>query len=103
MTGELFIYYDDATGERVGLGAAELGEWSAATAALLTAEGGLTSGDRVGVLLPPHWQTAVGLLGAWSAGMEVSFRGWATAALTPAEPLDARFVARARVGSWLDD
>ena len=103
MTGELFIYCDDATGERVGLGAAELGEWSAATAALLTEECGLASGDRVGVLLPPHWQTAVVLLGAWSAGMEVSFRGWATAGLTPAEPLDATFVARVRVGSWLDD
>ena len=103
MTGELLTYCDDATGERVGLGAAELGEWSAATAALLTAECGLASGDRVGVLLPPHWQTAVVLLGAWSAGMEVSFRGWATAGLTPAAPLDATFVARRRVGSWLDD
>ena len=103
MTGEMFTYCDDATGERVGLGAPELGEWSAATAALLTAECGLSSGDRVGVLLPPHWQTAVVLLGSWSAGLEVSFRGWATAGLTPAEPLDATFVARGRVGSWLDD
>src|SRR4051794_33835080 len=72
MTGELLTYYDDATGERFGLSAAELGEWSAATAALLTTECGLVSGDRVGVLLPPHWQTAVVLLGAWSAGMAVA-------------------------------
>ncbi|MCU7727387.1 TIGR03089 family protein [Actinoplanes sp. KI2] len=103
MTAELLTYYDDATGERAGLSAAELGEWSAATAALLTAECGLASGDRVGVLLPPHWQTAVVLLGAWSAGLAVSFRGWATAGLTPAAPLDATFVERRRVGSWLDD
>jgi uncharacterized protein (TIGR03089 family) len=98
MTDDLLAYYDDATGERVGLGAAELGEWSAATAALLTAECGLSSGDRVAVLLPPHWQTAVVLLGAWSAGMAVSFPEWA-----PAGPFDATFVERRRVGSWIDD
>ena len=98
MTGELLTYCDDATGERVGLGAAELGEWSAATAALLTAECGLASGDRVGVLLPPHWQTAVVLLGAWSAGMEVTFHRWGTAS-----PFEATFVERRQIGSWIDD
>jgi uncharacterized protein (TIGR03089 family) len=98
MTGELLTYYDDATGERFGLSAAELGEWSAATAALLTTECGLVSGDRVGVLLPPHWQTAVVLLGAWSAGMAVSFHRWG-----PAPPVEATFVERRRVGSWIDD
>ena len=104
MAGELLTYYDDATGERVGLGAAALGEWSAATAALLTRECGLERGSRVGVLLPPHWQTAAILLGAWSAGMEVSFRGWSAAGLMPAGPrLDATFVDARRVGSWLDD
>jgi uncharacterized protein (TIGR03089 family) len=109
MTGdvvldELITYYDDATGERAGLTASELGEWSAATAALLTEGCGLRPGSRVGVLLPPHWQTAAVLLGAWSAGMEVSFRGWATAGLSPAgEPLDATFVHLRRVGNWLDD
>lgn len=78
---ELITYFDDATGERTGLTASELGDWAAATAALLTAECGLTHGDRVAVLLPPHWQTAAVLLGAWSAGLEASFRGWATAGL----------------------
>src|SRR5689334_10851583 len=72
----LITYYDDAAGERVELTAAEVGSWSAATASLLTSECGLAAGGRVGVLLPPHWQTAVVLLGAWSAGMEISFRGW---------------------------
>jgi uncharacterized protein (TIGR03089 family) len=104
MTGELITYYDDATGERTGLTAASVGEWSAATAALLRSECGLGAGARVGALLPPHWQTAVILLGAWSAGMEVSFRGWATAGLAPAgDPLDATFVDSRRIGSWLDD
>jgi uncharacterized protein (TIGR03089 family) len=101
---ELLTYRDEATGERVGLPAAEVGRWSAATAALLTDECGLGPGAKVGVLLAPHWQTAVVLLGAWSAGLEVSFRGWSTAGLSPAGPaLDASFVAHSRIGSWLDE
>ncbi|BCY07955.1 TIGR03089 family protein [Actinoplanes sp. L3-i22] len=102
--GELITFYDDATGERIGLTAAELGGWSAATAALLTGECGLRPGSRAGVMLPPHWQTAAVLLGAWSAGLEVSFRGWSTAGLSNAGPaLDVTFVERRRVGNWLDD
>ena len=82
----------------------ELGRWAAATASLLTEECGLARGDRAAVLLPPHWQTAAVLLGAWSAGIEVSFRGWATAGLAPAgDPLEATFVERRRIGSWLDE
>jgi uncharacterized protein (TIGR03089 family) len=101
---ELITYYDDATGERTGLSAGELGDWAAATAALLTDGCGLRAGSRAAVLLPPHWQTAAVLLGAWSAGVEVSFRGWATAGLRPAgDPLDATFVQLSRVGSWLDE
>ena len=101
---ELITYYDDATGERHGLTAGELGSWTAGTAALLTDGCGLRPGSRAAVLLPPHWQTAAVLLGAWSAGIEVSFRGWATAGLEPAgDPLDATFVDRRRIGSWLDE
>ncbi|MFI5891502.1 TIGR03089 family protein [Actinoplanes sp. NPDC051513] len=104
LPAELITYYDDDSGERVGLTSAEVGSWSAATASLLTSECGLAAGGQVGVLLPPHWQTAVVLLGAWSAGMEVSFRGWGAAGLSPAgAPLDATFVASRRAGSWLDD
>ncbi|GAA4602963.1 uncharacterized protein (TIGR03089 family) [Actinoplanes octamycinicus] len=113
-TVELITYYDDARGERVGLTAAELGRWSAATAALLADECGLAAGSRAGVLLPPHWQTAVVLLGAWAAGLEVSFRGWGPAGLsgsrgdaagpgTGGAELDVTFVERRRVGSWLDE
>jgi uncharacterized protein (TIGR03089 family) len=100
-------YYDDATGERVDLSALELSGWAARTARLLHEGCGLSAGDRAAVLLPPHWQTAAVLLGAWSAGIAVSFRLAATAGL-PAlgtnedEPFDVVFVARSRVGDWLD-
>ena len=103
-TDELITFRDDVSGERAGLTAAEVGGWTAATAALLTEECGLTRGDRAAVLLPPHWQTAAVLLGAWSAGLKVSFRGWATAGLSPAgDPLEVSFVEARRVGSWLDE
>lgn len=103
----LLTYCDDATGERTELTAAALGGWVARTASLLRDGCGLTSGDRAAVLLPPHWQTAAVLLGAWSIGVAVSFRPWATAGLTPtgqgdSEPLDAVFVARHRLDSWLE-
>jgi uncharacterized protein (TIGR03089 family) len=101
---ELITYYDDATGNRVGLTARELGEWSSATSALLTRGCGLRAGSRAAVLLPPHWQTAVVLLGCWATGVEVSFRGWSTAGLSPAgAPLDVSFVEHRRIDSWLDD
>ena len=101
---ELITYYDDATGERVGLSAGELGDWSSATSALLTRGCGLRAGSQAAVLLPPHWQTAVVLLGCWATGVEVSFRGWSTAGLSPAGlPLDVSFVEQRRIDSWLDD
>ncbi|MEV4352706.1 TIGR03089 family protein [Actinoplanes sp. NPDC049596] len=106
MTGHdhLITYYDDATGERTALTASELGTWAAATAALLTTECGHGPRSTAAVLLPPHWQTAAVLLGAWSAGIAVSYRDWATAGLSPAgAPLDVTFVHRRRVDSWLDD
>lgn len=103
----LLTYLDDATGERVDLTASELGHWAARTAALLHDGCELLAGDRIAVLLPPHWQTAAIMLGAWSIGVTVSYRGWATAGLTPCgtgadEPLEAVFVSRQRVRSWLD-
>lgn len=62
---------------------------------------------RAAVLLPPHWQTAAVLLGAWSAGIAVTFRPWATAGLAAREPgadepLEAVFVSRTRLDSWLE-
>jgi uncharacterized protein (TIGR03089 family) len=104
----LVTYDDDATGERTELSAVALGGWASRTAGLLHEGCGLGVGDRVAVLLPPHWQTAAVLLGAWSAGLAVSFRLWATAGLPMSgpgddEPLDAMFVARSRLDSWLED
>src|SRR5215469_9524557 len=104
----LLTFYDDATGERTELSAAALGGWASRTAALLHEGCGLGSGDRVASLLPPHWQTGAVLLGAWSAGLAVSFRLAATAGLPVLEPgadepLDAVFVARNRLDSWLED
>jgi uncharacterized protein (TIGR03089 family) len=98
----LITYYDDATGERSSVTAAELGDWSTATAALLVEGCGLSRGDQVAVLLAPHWETAAVLLGAWSAGLEVSYQGWATAGLQKPGSYDATFVAGSRVDSWLE-
>lgn len=103
----VLTYYDDATGERTELSTAALGSWASRTAELLRDGCGLRAGDRAAVLLPPHWQTAAVLLGAWSAGVTVSFRPWATAGLPPLEngadePLEALFVSQARLDSWLE-
>jgi uncharacterized protein (TIGR03089 family) len=65
----LITWYDDATGERIELSGATLDNWVAKTANLLVDGSGLGLGDRAGVLLPPHWQTAAVLLGCWSAGL----------------------------------
>jgi uncharacterized protein (TIGR03089 family) len=104
----LLTFYDDATGSRVALSAAELGDWAARVAGLLTSGCGLGPGSRAAVLLPPHWQTAAALLGAWSAGVAVSFRLSATAGLPTLgpgldEPLDAVFVSRGQLDDWLVD
>jgi uncharacterized protein (TIGR03089 family) len=96
----LLTYCDDATGERTELTAAALGSLVARTAAMLRDGCQLGSGDRAAVLLPPHWQTAAVLLGAWATGVAVSSRSWASVSLPPAahqETLGAVFVARSRV------
>ena len=70
----LVTFYDDATGERMELSGASLGNWVAKTHFLLTDELGLGPGDRAFVALPLHWQRLVVWLGAWSAGLEVVTR-----------------------------
>lgn len=104
----LLTYYDDATGEHVDLSAAELGGWAARVGNLLVRGCGLHAGARACVLLPPHWQTAAVLLGAWSVGMSVEFRSWATAGLAEVgsggdAPRDVSFVSRRRLESWLEN
>ncbi len=104
----LLTFYDDATGERTELSAVELGRWAARTVGLLRDGCGLWPGDRAAVLLPPHWQTAAVLLGAWSAGVAVSYRPAATAGLPVLEPggdepYDVSFVWERRRDSWLEN
>lgn len=68
----LITHYDDASGTRVELSVATLTNWAAKTANWLTEEHALEPGDPVAVLLPPHWQTAGILLGAWWCGAAVT-------------------------------
>ena len=101
----VLTYIDGATGERTALTGPVLGGWVARTARLLREGCGLGVGARAAVLLPPHWQTAAVLLGAWTAGVAVSFRPLATAGLSQTDrgPFDVVFVARDRVDNWIDE
>ncbi|SER72766.1 TIGR03089 family protein [Streptomyces sp. yr375] len=71
----LVTFYDDATGERVELSVATFANWVAKTANLL--QDGLSAepGDRVALLLPAHWQTAVWLLACSSVGVVADVAG----------------------------
>ncbi|WP_434742963.1 TIGR03089 family protein [Micromonospora sp. SH-82] len=84
----LLTWYDDATGERTEISGATAANWVAKTANLLVDEAAVTHGDPVGVLCPPHWQTAAVLLGCWSAGT--------TVADTPG-PVEVLFAAADRI------
>ncbi|WP_322767205.1 TIGR03089 family protein [Frankia sp. Cr1] len=68
----LLTFYDDATGERTELSAATVDNWVAKTANLLVDTLGLAPGDTIRIALPPHWQTTVVLLAAWSSGAHVT-------------------------------
>ncbi len=107
IDGPLLTYIDDASDERVNLTSTALGTWAARTASLLRDGYQMAAGDRVAVLLPPHWQTAAVLLGAWSLGITVSYQPWATAGLPAAgpgaTPLEAVFVSYQRLRSWLEE
>lgn len=71
----LVTYYDDATGERVELSVATFANWVAKTSNLL--QDGLSAepGDRLALLLPAHWQTAVWLLACSSVGVVADVGG----------------------------
>jgi len=68
----LVTFYDDATGERVELSVATFANWVAKTANLLQDDLGAQPGDRLALLLPAHWQTAVWLLAGFSTGVIVA-------------------------------
>jgi uncharacterized protein (TIGR03089 family) len=67
----LLTWYHGALGQRVELSARTFGNWVAKTANLLVEELGLGPGDRVGLLLPSHWQAPVALAACWRAGASV--------------------------------
>ncbi|KOU09260.1 acyl-CoA synthetase [Streptomyces sp. NRRL F-5755] len=65
----LVTFYDDATGERVELSVATFANWVAKTANYLQDDLAAEPGDRLALLLPAHWQTAVWLLACSSVGV----------------------------------
>ncbi|MEU9190592.1 TIGR03089 family protein [Streptomyces sp. NPDC048484] len=79
-TRPLVTFYDDATGERVELSVATFANWVAKTANLLQGELGAEPGERVALLLPAHWQTAVWLLACSSVGVVAAVGGAADGA-----------------------
>ncbi|MBL1285785.1 TIGR03089 family protein [Streptomyces sp. For3] len=71
----LVTFYDDATGERVELSVATFANWVAKTANLLQGDLAAEPGDRLVLLLPAHWQSAVWLLACSSVGVVAEVQG----------------------------
>ncbi|MFC8512511.1 TIGR03089 family protein [Streptomyces sp. NPDC057257] len=91
----LVTFYDDATGERVELSVATFANWVAKTANLLQGDLGAGPGDRVVLLLPAHWQTAVWLLACASVGAVADVGGDPKAADVVVSGPDSLDAARA--------
>ena len=94
----LVTFYDDATGERVELSVATFANWVAKTANLLQGELSAEPGDRVALLLPAHWQTAVWLLACSSVGVVADVAGDPAAADIVVSGPDTLDAARACSG-----
>ncbi|MET7701390.1 TIGR03089 family protein [Streptomyces sp. NPDC005485] len=94
----LVTFYDDATGERVELSVATFANWVAKTANLLQGELSAEPGDRVALLLPAHWQTAVWLLACSSVGVVADVAGDPAAADLVVSGPDTLDAARACSG-----
>jgi uncharacterized protein (TIGR03089 family) len=71
----LVTFYDDATGERVELSVATFANWVSKTANLLQDGLSASPGDRLALLLPAHWQTAVWLVACSSVGVTAEIGG----------------------------
>ncbi|MFI5680890.1 TIGR03089 family protein [Streptomyces cellulosae] len=91
----LVTFYDDATGERVELSVATFANWVAKTSNLLQGELAAAPGDRVALLLPAHWQTAVWLLACASVGVVADVGGDPAAADVVVSGPDTLEAARA--------
>ncbi|MGW1226426.1 TIGR03089 family protein [Streptomyces sp. NPDC002530] len=88
----LVTFYDDATGERVELSVATFANWVVKTANLLQGDLAAEPGDRLALLLPAHWQSAVWLLACSSVGVVAEVGGDPAAAdlvVTGPEGLEA--------------
>jgi uncharacterized protein (TIGR03089 family) len=94
----LVTFYDDATGERVELSVATFANWVSKTANLLQGDLAAEPGDRVALLLPAHWQTAVWLLACASVGAVADVGGDAGAADLVVSGPDTLDAARACSG-----
>ncbi|MFD8614674.1 TIGR03089 family protein [Streptomyces sp. NPDC059631] len=94
----LVTFYDDATGERVELSVATFANWVAKTANLLQGDLAAGPGDRVALLLPAHWQTAVWLLACASVGAVADVGGDPGAADVVVSGPDSLEAARACSG-----
>lgn len=93
----LVTFYDDATGERVELSAVTLANWVSKTANLLQGDLAAGPGDRLALLLPAHWQSAVWLLACSSVGVAVEIGGdpaGADLVVTGPDSLDAARACR---------
>ncbi|WP_405742433.1 TIGR03089 family protein [Streptomyces sp. NBC_01525] len=94
----LVTFYDDATGERVELSVATFANWVAKTANYLQGDLAAGPGDRLALLLPAHWQTAVWLVAASSVGVLADVDGDPAAADVVVSGPDRLETARACTG-----
>jgi uncharacterized protein (TIGR03089 family) len=84
--GRPFVtYYDDGTGERIELSVTTFDNWVAKSAGLLRDGLEVEPGDRVGLLLPAHWQSLVLASACWAVG--------ACAVLDAADDIEVAVVA----------
>lgn len=91
----MVTFYDDATGERVELSVATFANWVAKTANLLQGDLAAEPGDRLALLLPAHWQSAVWLLACASVGVVADVQGDPAAADLVVSGPDSLDAARA--------
>ncbi|MGW5119621.1 TIGR03089 family protein [Streptomyces noursei] len=94
----LVTFYDDATGERVELSVATFANWVAKTANYLQGDLAAEPGDRLALLLPAHWQTAVWLVACASVGVVADVGGDPAAADLVVSGPDTLDAARACSG-----
>lgn len=71
-TRPFFTFYDDSTGERTELSFVTAANWIAKTANLVVDLAGVEPQEPAAIDMPPHWLTAVIMLGCWEAGLSIA-------------------------------